>query len=190
MKKLILSLVVISFVTSVVGFILIIYTLNKTAPLTNYLFRLLYPIILILTIPFVLDIFTCLIDDKNSRFAYKKIAITPRAWLTIYSLVLGVSIVLTLIVNQKHILDLPHILNDEYSQTPGANIRITSKIDSKSLERELRIVIERTEYRVIEKAFRQINTEDKYTFYYLPHTKWVVDIVDEEGLSLLMNRQR
>jgi len=42
-----------------------------------------------------------------------------------------------------------------------------------------------TQLRIVEDAFEPISADGKYTFIYLPKTKWVMDIIDENNISLL-----
>jgi len=54
---------------------------------------------------------------------------------------------------------------------------------------ELRIITNDEQLCVVKDAFEPIEIGEKYTFFYLPRTKWVMDVIDENDVSL-MKKQR
>ena len=124
---------------------------------------------------------------------WKKPDYRPDTLLKLYLVIAGVFILLIAIIPIQfvdHISDLPNLISKNYSQTNPTDIRTVEKHYSTKGPHELSITTNNgTQLRMVQDAFEPINADEKYTFFYLSRTKWVMDIIDENGVSILKNQR-
>ena len=178
-EKIVTILRIIAYISLAIIVALIVLTWNEKEPSSIFLFESLFPILLFLAIPSF--------DRPFFRLKlFEKPDIKPKVLLWVYSLIASAFIIIMIIMPFSYfdaISDFPRLIAKNYSQINQASIQIVEEDYSPS---ELRVMTkDGTQLRILENAFRPINVSGKYTFIYLPRTKWVMDIIDENGVSLL-----
>jgi hypothetical protein len=108
----------------------------------------------------------------------------PRTWLIVYSIVLCVVIVVAFysgIINTM--ADLPLAVRKEYSYVDGTAQTIPNKTAKTT------IMVDGVRFELSGDDFYTWsfydNKEVEYTVIYLPNTKYVIDIIDASGASLI-----
>ena len=163
-KKLVKILIIISIVALVLMIILEVVWGNK-GPREEFINSWVSGILILLAIPLMLGIFS---------LAFNADRIKPKAWLIIYGC--AVAVYMTIIIKAGFInetKDLPLAIKEDYSVISGSVEFISFKNNIQIIEVEgLRFIIPRD---IIKKMELRKNVE--YTFYYLPNTRTVMNIV-------------
>jgi len=184
-KKLLKILRIIAYISIALIGILLFMTINSKNPSSAFLLYCFFPILGLLAIPSF--------DRPFFRAkAFRNPEIKPNVLLWIYTIAaIGIIIIITIIPfsYSDYISDLPNLISKNYSQISHADIRAAKEYYSSRGPSELRILTDDGEQlRIIEDAFKTIHANEKYTFFYLPRTKWVMDILDENNVSLLRSQ--
>ena len=186
-KKLIKILRIIAYISLATGGIIILSTEFNNVPSAIFLFDCIFPIMVFLGIP--------AFDMPFLRLKpFREPAIKPNALLRVYLVIACVYIVIMTIIPfsfTNAISDVPSLIGKNYSQINHAKIQTVEKHFGGKGPRELHLTAyDGTELRLFADAFVPINADEKYTFSYLPRTKWVMDIIDEDGNSLLIRQRK
>ena len=184
-KKLVKILRIIAYISIAIWCILFFYTRDGENPSSIFLFYSLSPILGLLSIPSFDRPFLSVKTFRNSE-------IKSNVLLWIYTIAaIGIIIIITIIPfsYSDYISDLPNLISKNYSQISHEDIRTVKEYLSSKGPNGLRILADDgTQLRVVEDAFKPIHVGEKYTFLYLPRTKWVMDILDENNVSLLRSQ--
>ena len=115
----------------------------------------------------------------------KRIQWKPKTWLIVYLITSGILFVIATTIGNafEHMADLPSAIREDYSE---ATVMFVRRIDTSV---ESKIIAVGRELHIKEGHFDLLEANTEYTIYYLPHIKWVMDIVDENGASLLKERR-
>ena len=176
-KRLIRALQINAYIFIALGIILFIVFINNKTPESIFLFNCLFPVLFIIVIPSF--------DRPFFRIRkLKKDNLEPGVWLVICSVILITSILGLSLIFGNHFLDLPHFISKGYSSIGEASISIVDRHYDRIAGHEVIIIANGKRLYVSEDSFHTINVDERYTFHYLPHTGWVIDIRDEHGLSL------
>jgi hypothetical protein len=183
-KKIVKILRIIAYISIALVCVLIVLTWNDDYPSSTFLFNTIFPILVFLAIPSF--------DQPFFRLKwFRQLEISPRVLLRVYPIIASVYIVIMTIIPfslTDHISDLRNLINRDYSKIDQTGIDVLKDYYSTSSPQEIHIISDNgTQLRILEDAFEIINTDEKYTFFYLPRTGWVMNIVDEYGVSLLKN---
>ena len=112
--------------------------------------------------------------------AYNRDKLRPKAWLTIYGCVLVIYAVLLVKIGFIDMTkDLPLAIREEFSQINEV-VYIIERTDSVWTVKANGVV-----FKLSNDAFKAISFNKEYTFIYLPNSKYVIDVIDEYGESLL-----
>lgn len=182
--KLIKTLRIIAYISVAAVIILMVWMLNSKAPYTIFLFWCIFPILILVAIP----------TFDRPFFSFGGSRFKPEVLLWIYPIIAGIVIALMIGFSYfKLVSDLPNLVDRNFSQLNQVNIQTIKDFGilgpSSISPWELQITTDNgTQLQALEGAFKPINPDKKYTFYYLPRTKWVMNIVDENGDSLLRNQ--
>ena len=177
MEKLIRILHIFAYSVIVAGVVFYSIYMNNQTPRTTFLFNCIFPVFVVLAIPSF---------DRPLALKAFRVEISPKIRLWIYAVLACVLIPLMGVFGAfTPLLDLPSFINNNYSQTSQANMNIIGNHSSRLTGRELRIVANGTRLYIAEDSFLPLNASEKYTFFYLPRTGWVMDIIDVDGRSLL-----
>ena len=188
-----------------VSLVLFLFSVIATAggrePSQGFLFECTTPILLILGIPAFERSYNSILDLGKKNRDEKEINLNLR--LVLYPIIAVAIIAVMIIIPYSYIntiSDLPNLINKDYSQISHASIE-TLDIDAGPKSPTLLHITtdDGTKLKIIDKAFDRIQfyrdktsdrmtSDEKYTFFYLPHTGWVMDIVDENNISLLKKR--
>ena len=180
MQKLIKVLHVTAYSAIAVGVILFLLFINNKTPQSIFLFNCIFPVLLLLAIPSF--------DRPFFRLKIvKRFEIEPRVYLLICSILLSACLIGLTITFKNYILDFPHLVNRNYAQASDASISIVDRQHDRITGLKLSIIANKEKLYVAEDAFAPIKDDETYTIYYLPRTKWVMGIYDENGTSLLKN---
>ena len=184
MEKIIKALRIIAYVSiALLIIVFIILELNKENPKLIFYFDCTIPLLILFAIPSL--------DRPFFSVEKFKIDIQPKTWLKIYSAVTSIYLLILIIPLSyfNNILDIPCLFNKNYLQINDGAIANMKISYGKNLGDEITITTNGKTLRAVVDAFIPIDAKSKYTFIYLPHSKWIVDIVDENGISLLKKRR-
>jgi hypothetical protein len=116
--------------------------------------------------------------SRGILFPFTK-ELNPRVWFITYFLTLSLFLIPTIIVKGNVMVDLPSLITKEYSETNGV-LETDIYIDSDRI-----IYINGIELKIVEGTLYYLESNVEYTFAYLPYSKYVIDIFDERGNSLM-----
>jgi hypothetical protein len=112
--------------------------------------------------------------------AYNRDRIPPPIWLGIYSAILVFFIIISIAEFRDFTHDLPMALRKENISIEGEIKIIESTKSTQTIE------ISGKMFSLPKDTFREVTNSVKYIVFYLPRSKYVIDIVDEIGVSLLV----
>ena len=188
-KKLVKTLQIMGMLSLVPMGILMILTLDGNEPSDTFLFCCFFPVLLILCIPSFERSYR-IWDLAKSRKEEKVVNLNLR--LVLYPIVACAIIIVIVLLPFSYsntISDLPNLISKDYEQINESTLELFKKEYGPRTPTTIFIVTDTgTQLQMLGNSFEPINTDEKYTFYYLPNTGWVMDIVDEDGLSLLKKR--
>ena len=170
--KIINVLCIIAWIAIAIGVVVIIAVQIGVTPRLEFLSKsILLPILILLAVPTF---------GKGISLIKNKRRIEPRIWLIAYSTLMSICLVLMIIVGVfSNMKDLPILLNENYSKI---NYSFEHDVNM-NIESDIRV--QGIALQITRKSFNQIIAGKEYTFYYLPNSKVVIDIVDEKGVTLL-----
>lgn len=130
----------------------------------------------------VVMIFAIPLLFRSFSLAYNKDKIKPQIWLIIYGIAVLVYVVIAInfgFVDMTR--DLPLAIRKEFSQIGGSaqTIKITKSTQT--------IIVQGVKFSLSRDSFESPAASDSYQFVYLPNSKYVIDIIDDNGISLLKN---
>jgi len=175
-------LYIIAYSAIAVSLVLLLFYAKNRTPQSMFLFNCILPVVFFLGIPAFDSPYSLLGLWRKDG---KKSELSPELWLIIYSLLLCLSIVF-LVSSRSYFFDLPQLLGGSYSQTNVTSIRVVDSRYSKIHGVELCVVADRERFYIQRDCFAPLSDNEEYTLYYLNHTKWVTDIKNEKGVSLLL----
>ena len=112
--------------------------------------------------------------------AYNRNKISPKIWLSIYSVMAIIYIVVIISFGFiGYTRDLPLAFRREYSSVSG-EVHTVRFVNSTQ-----RINIANLEFRLELSDFEPVNRNNTYQVIYLPNSRRVIDVIDENGRSLL-----
>jgi len=173
-KKIINILTIISyFGIALIIITVIFYNLNKS-PRNLFFCDLVFGIAYLLSIPSIGQGFS-IADNKNK--------IKAKTWFMIYFIFLFLWIILMVYTNFfKKTLDFPYAIREDY-------LIINSSFERKiSFGLSRYIDVNNVRIFIPENHFNSLERNNEYTFHYLPNSKWVIDITDENDNSLSKNK--
>ena len=169
-NKIILLLDIMSLISAFAIVILFIYTINGSM-FTEFIVEW------ILIGPFVILMFP-LCGYRYFGWLTKG-RMPPKIWLTIYTIV--VALYSFFLLGSGHIAaarDLPLAFGSEYSSIIG-EARIIDATD-----RTQRIRVANQRFTLYRRHFNYVTPNNTYQVNYLPNSRYVVDVIDENGQSL------
>jgi hypothetical protein len=105
-----------------------------------------------------------------------------RTWLIVCLVALGGGVIILLYVGIiKMTADLPFAIREEYVQISGSSQIV------KYTDNFLKVKVDEIEFKIPHNYFRTKPFDDsmEYTIIYLPNSKYVIDVIDENGNSIL-----
>jgi len=130
---------------------------------------------------FVLFFFAIPIVFGWFSLAFNKDRIKPKVWFIIYGVALiGYIVILLNIGFIGMTKDLPLAIQEDYSQISG-KVQIISNIEATRT-----VEVKGITFIIQKDTFNVISSDENYTFIYLPNSNSIIDIIDKNGKSLLM----
>ena len=170
MKKLINTLSALSII-AVISLVVIAIILTGKNPRSTFLFEWIASILFAFSIPLLLGWFS---------LAVKRNKIEPHIWLAIYSVALCAYLVVILILGFiGRTADLPAVIREDFSRINGSARIVKSNNSVQTIE------VKGITFDLPKDTYTLVNADVEYTFVYLPQSKYVIDVVDEYGRSLL-----
>jgi len=120
---------------------------------------------------------------KGASLARNKDLIPPPVWMTIYSILVILYIVMMLNVDFfDHTRDMPLAFSKKFISIEGKvlNLRYTNSKQTFEVAGQTFVLQE--------KHFNGINADGIYKVIYLPNSKYVIDVIGENGRSLSKKR--
>jgi len=120
---------------------------------------------------------------RTFSLIYYKNKISPQKWLTIY-LILVVLYVIGAIGSGfvNHTRDLPMAIRRDFATIEG-EVQIVRNNNSYQ-----RILVFNEEFNLNRRYFYNVSRNNTYRIIYLPNSRHIIDIINEEGRSLLRRR--
>ena len=174
MKRRVVNILCISSIVAIFLLMFLEAMLDNEGPRVSFFLQWGIYILIPFAIPLIFGVFS---------LAFNKDKFKPEIWLTVFSLALVVYLVIALdFFGLGHMTkDLPSAIRKDYSQING----IVEVIESSGTKQSVLID---GRYFEIEKGFHAVEAGEEYTFYYLKNSRYVVDIIDEDGQSLLRDK--
>ena len=128
-----------------------------------------------------------LVDVFIRRIELFEDKIKPQTWLTIYGIALFVLLIFLMFSWEsvsKQTKDLPYAIRQEHVTVTGEveKIRYSGGRTASQL-----CTIDNIDFNITHSAFLAIKEGETYTIAFLPNTKFIIDVFDENGRSLLKN---
>ena len=170
MKKLVNILSVVSIFAVILGCALLPFLLGRDQRI-SFISLWFLSILLLLAVPFLLGALS---------LACNKDKFSPKAWLAIYSVIVVLYIIGAMhfgFLDYTH--DLPMAFRKDYISIEGE-----AQIISATRYNQV-IRIANYEFILSKNVFIEISRNSGYKLYYLPNSKYVVNVISEDGQSLL-----
>ena len=130
--------------------------------------------ILCLSVPFAIPAVSRLILIPTSN------KFSPRVWVIKYCIILSIFLIFIIAnENYKTVGDFPSLIKEEYSEITG------SLQENLSANNYREICISGVELKIVKNSIYSLSSNVEYKFVYLPNSKHVIDVIDENGNSLL-----
>ena len=173
MKKLISILSVLSII-AVISLVIAAIILNGKNPRSTFFFEWIASVLIGFSIPLLFGWFSLSVNKDKLK---------PHLWLAIYSVAMCAYIVIILLFGIiGRTADLPAAFREEFSQIEGSVRIINSNNSIQSIE------VKGIRFDLPKDTYNSVNTDVEYTFVYLPKSKYVIDIIDISGCSMLKQR--
>ena len=115
---------------------------------------------------------------RGFSLSNNKDKISPKIWLTIYAVMVTIYVVSSLFLGIiGHTRDLPAAFRKEYVSVEG-EARV---LDEKSNK----IIVAGQEFTLDNGKFNKAKSSENYRVIYLPNSKYVIDIINDDGKTLL-----
>lgn len=126
---------------------------------------------------------------RSFSLFYFKDRIKPITWLLIYGFIF-LTLVSIIIIDwsnfKKSAMDVSYAINRK-AENLGGKVTYTDIVGNKN--KYQLIIISGIKFEVDRKNFSYINYGEEFNITYLPHSKYVIDIVDKNGYSLLSKKK-
>ena len=170
MKKFINILSVLSII-AVISLVLVAIILSGKNPRSTFLFEWIASILIGFSVPLLFGWFSLSVNKDKLK---------PRIWLTIYSVAMCAYIAIILSLGFiGRTADLPAAIREDFSRIDGL-VRIVKNNNSVQV-----IEVKGVKFDLPKDTYNSVNANIEYTFIYLSNSKYVINVLDENGFSLL-----
>jgi len=175
MKKLINTLSIIS-VIAVLLLVLTAILWDGKNPRMSFMFSCSAGVLFVFAIPLVLGWFS---------LAVNKDKMNPKVWLAIYSAAILVYLVIAISLGFIGMIkDLPLAIREEYSRISGSAQIVMSNNSSQVVK------VQGIQFDLPKDLFNVVTASEEYTLFYLPNSKYVIDIINGTKTSLIMEKKK